>query len=236
VRLRRVLLDDPARATALLTALFGLLAFRSALGRSDAPHIFATIPMAAALLSVGLDRSIALWRDPAHRARAGWRIAILVLLVLQSGFVAVARPWQDVLHARREIAEIVTGPTARGSSRVRWLVAWIRQQAGPDESVWFLPNAPLYYYLTERANPTRFAMGSQIATDVHRKEVLADLVANPPSYVVWDQRNLRIDGVPDRLNLGAEIMAWLDRHYVTRLEERDFIILARREPSRPDVN
>jgi hypothetical protein len=236
VRLRRVLLDDPARATALLTALFGLLAFRSALGRSDAPHIFATIPMAAALLSVGLDRSIALWRDPAHRARAGWRIAILVLLVLQSGFVAVARPWQDVLHARREIAEIVTGPTARGSSRVRWLVAWIRQQTGPDESVWFLPNAPLYYYLTERANPTRFAMGSQIATDVHRREVLADLVANPPSYVVWDQRNLRIDGVPDRLNLGAEIMAWLDRHYVTRLEERDFIILARREPSRPDVN
>jgi hypothetical protein len=236
LRVRTVLLADPARATTLLTALFGLLAFRSALGRSDAPHIFATIPMSAAVLLVGLDRTVAFWRDPSRRALATWRTALLVLFVFQSGFVAAARPWDKVLHARREIAQVVDGPAARGDSRVRWLVAWIRQQTRPDEKVWFLPNIPVYYYLTERPNPTRFAMGSQIITNAHREEVLADLATNPPGYVVWDQRNLRIDDIPDRLNLGAEIMAWLDSHYVTRLEERDFVILERRKPSRPDVN
>ena len=77
----------------------------------------------------------------------------------------------------------------------------------------------VFYYLVERPNPTRFVLGHQIVTQAHRDEVLRDLRRNPPRYVVWNDRGVRVDGIPDRVVLGEALYGWLQQNYepATRL-------------------
>jgi hypothetical protein len=229
-RARTALLADPPMMAVLLTALFGLLSFRSALGRSDSAHIQGVVSVAAVLLCVGLDRCLTLFREaPALRAVAVWRISILAALIVGSGFLGVARPWKHMVRTGEEVRQLIAGPpVTQGDSRVLWLVDWIRAHTEPGEPVWVLPNAPAYYYLTERSNPIRFAMAAQVVTDAHRAEVLADLRERPPVYIVSDPNGIRVDRIPDALNLGEDVMEWIRSNYREHSRERGFVILERR--------
>jgi hypothetical protein len=126
----------------------------------------------------------------------------------------------DTYYTRTSVEELrrLAGkevPRAAPELRVvNRVVDWVRAHSAADDAVLFLPNNAAYYYLTERPNPTRFAVSHQIPTDAHRAEVLADLRRRPPRLVVWDDSSRPLDRIPDRRILGDEIMDWLDRHYV----------------------
>jgi hypothetical protein len=91
-----------------------------------------------------------------------------------------------------------------------------------------LPNQASYYYLSERSNPTRFVVSAMIVTEAHRKEVLEDLRASPLRYVVRDQRGLHVDGLSERLVLGAATVDWLAAQYEPLENDLGFEILAAR--------
>jgi len=199
----------------LATALFGLLSFRSALGRSDVIHMIATLPAAAVLLTVAGDRAIDLWwRGRPGLVLAAWRSVAVALLVLHSGFALLGHPLKDA----RETLAWVREPTrwavnATGDPRINRVVRWVREHTGPGESVLFLPNNGAYYYLTDRPNPIRFVMGHQMVTEAHRQESLARLQAAPPAYVVWDEGAVRVDALEDEAVFGAELLAWIRSEY-----------------------
>ena len=199
----------------LLMALFGLISFRSALGRSDLSHLQVAMPGAVAVLCVGVDRTLDLWRaGRGLRPLAASRTALLVAFILLGGFVQTSEPVTDAVQSVRVATKLVRfGHQARGSRRVLRVVRWVQLNTAPGEPVLFLPNDAAYYYLLDRPNPIRFVLGHQIVGDDHRREVLSDLQSQPPRYVVWDHDALVVDEIPHEQVFGDEIMRWFDANY-----------------------
>ncbi len=213
----RALSRDPQRLAVFLTALFGLIAFRSALGRSSLQRVHGVLPAAALLLCWGVDRALDAWRAaPSGRRLVSFRLAALAVLGLHAGFLRDSHPLESVRQSLRNLAE--PGRIAQrreGDPRVLVTVRWVEQNTEPGEPVLFLPNDGAYYYLTDRPSPIRFVMGHQIVGDEHRAEVLADLEARPPRFLVWDHDALRVDGLSDEQVFGEELMRFFRERYQT---------------------
>ncbi len=222
---------DPARLGVALIALFGAIAFRSALGRSDITHILMILAPAALLIVIALDRLVGAWlADASRRAVVATRAVALILLVLVSGLLDKPRPLRSVLYSVSDISTLArVGYAPRGDVHVQRVWRWVLTHTQPGEPVLFLPDIASYYYLTRRATPTRFVLGHQIVTDRHRAEVLAELQAEPPRYVVWDDTLMGVDDIDPRVFLGAAISAWIEDGYVEETRIGKTRILRRRD-------
>jgi hypothetical protein len=229
--------DDPWRLLVALTALFGLLGFRTALGRSDLVHMFATLPAAALLVAVACDRVLGLWRaGPGPRPLAAWRSLALVLLLLHAGLLVAPTPLRNLRQSAQNVVTLVReGNHPVGSRRVMRVVRWIQLHTEPTDAVLFLPNNAAYYYLTERPSPIRFVMGHQIVTQAHRREVLEALRASPPRFIVWDHEAARVDGVADELVFGEELLGWIAENYAEETKLGTVEILAPRRTPQESV-
>jgi hypothetical protein len=216
--LRQLIADWAARPRARevgLLALFGLVAFRTALGRSDTLHLFAVAGPATLLIAVGADRLLAHRRQDAAR----FELALGALLLWLGG-IASGPAAAGAYHVRAGVDTAVRwvrgGPEARGSGALARVVRWLEANAGSDDRFYFLPNEAALYYLTDRLSPTRFVVAHQMVTDAHRAEALRDLRAAPPRYVVWNDASLKLDGADDEVLLGPALWDWLRRSYVPR--------------------
>jgi hypothetical protein len=216
-RLASSLGRDPVRLALVVIALFGLASFRVALGRSSLPRTLAVLPAAVLLLGYAVDRLLDLWRGgSAARSLAQWRTVALVVFVLMAGFPEAGQPRKLLWKTMENAHQLVTrGSTPVGSRHLLRVTRWVQLHTEPGEPVLFLPDDAAYYYLTDRPNPIRFVMGHQIVTDAHRREVLADLQAAPPRYVVWDHDAYRVDDLPDERVFGPAILGFLADHYRT---------------------
>jgi hypothetical protein len=224
-RIRRELLADPVRLGIVLVALYGVLCFRSALGRSDAWHFLAALPPVALLLCVALDRCVDLFRarETDLRLRALWRTAALLFLVLQSGMPQAARPVEQLKRSAFEIANLLRGePKLAGDPRGLALLEWLRRHTRAEDRLFFGPGNPAFYYLAERPNPTRFATPYLMVTDAHRAEALADLRADPPRFIVWDEELWVFDDLSMPIVLGSNLLKWIDRNYTPAVSNGGF--------------
>jgi hypothetical protein len=203
---------DPVRLMMFLVAIFGMIAFRSAMGRASLHRTHASLPAVALLLCFALDRAISALREQPRIAI--WRISTLAVLFAFGGFWQTASPVADSWRSLRFGAQTFRiGHRPRGDIHVMTVTRWIQLNTEPNEPVLFLPNDAAYYYLTDRPNPIRFVMGHQMVGDTHRAEVLADLTERPPRFVVWDDHALRVDDLSDELVFGREILAFFEDHY-----------------------
>jgi hypothetical protein len=220
---------DPERLAVLLMALFALISFRSALGRSDPSHLQAAMPGAVVLVCVAADRTLGLWFAGRWlRPLAIARTALLAAFVLLGGFPQMTAPITAAAESVRTAVDLVRfGHKPRGSRRVLRIVRWVQLNTAPGEPVLFLPNDAAYYFLTDRPSPIRFVLGHQIVGDDHRSEVLADLRAEPPRYVVWDHDALVVDDIPHEVVFGDEITRFLDESYELETSLGRFDILRR---------
>ncbi len=228
--LRADLATHPQRFMVALVALFGLLAFRTALGRSDLNHIVTGFAVPAMLLVVALDRSLPLLAARPLRALAAWRLAVLVGLLLVGGLGFLGA---DAVHSFRRAARnftLIAKNQIRppGDSNVRRVQRWVVAHTEPSDPVLFLPNNAAYHYLTQRPSPIRFLLSHQIVTEAQRAEVLRDLKRKPPRFVVWDDDFVRVDEIPDEVVLGRPVFAWLESHYVLETQLGSVRILRRR--------
>ena len=204
---------DHRRLALVLFALFGLIVFRSALGRTDRTHMLALLPAAAVLIAVAVDQCVAQWRV-GRRTLGAWRLAALALFLGHSGFLETASPASAVRSSLQALEILASrGNHPVGNRRIEDVSLWIRNRTDPGDAVLFLPNNAAYYYLTDRRNPIRFVLGSQIVTEAHREEVLADLKRDPPRYVVWDDEALRIDDLSDEIVFGRNVLDWIESNY-----------------------
>ncbi len=203
---------DPVRMMMFLVALFGMIAFRSAMGRASLHRTHASLPAVALLLCFALDRTMTVFREQPRIA--SWRLITLAVLFGFGGFWQTAAPisdsWRSVRFGEQTFRR---GHRPQGDQHVMRVTRWIQLNTQSNEPVLFLPNDGAYYYLTDRPNPIRFVMGHQIVGHAHRAEVLADLTARPPRIVVWDDHALRVDDLSDELVFGREILAFFEDHY-----------------------
>jgi hypothetical protein len=212
---RETLARDPARLSLVLIALFGLISFRVALGRSSMFRTLAVLPAAVLLLGYGLDRLVDLWgRGSRTRSLALWRTAALALLLLCAGFLEAGRPATLLSRSAQHFSRFLTdGYRLKGDRDVLRVARWIQLNTEAGEPVLFLPDNGAYYYLTDRPNPIRFVMGHQIVSDAHRREVLSSLQSSPPRFVAWDHDAYRVDEIPDELVFGPALLSWIEENY-----------------------
>ncbi|HKJ24853.1 MAG TPA: hypothetical protein VKB65_08540 [Myxococcota bacterium] len=216
-QLRADLAARPRTLELVLLALFGLAAFRTALGRSDQMHLYAVAAPPILLLAVGADRLLDRWRE--RPGGVAFQLALGGALVALGG-LATGTAAAGAFHlesAWRTAASFVRGGYVyRGDGSVNRVVAWLEANSEPSDTFYFLPNEAALYYLTDRITPTRFVVSHQMVTDAHRAEALADLRAAPPRYVVWNDAALRLDGIGDEVVLGPALWDWLHAHYAPR--------------------
>ncbi len=223
---------DPLRLASALLALFGLLSFRSALGRSDLIHVLMVLAPPALLVVVGIDRLLAAWiAEPPGRSLVATRAVALVLFILLSGLLEKATPVLSARLSLHFLERLASGEYApRGDRHVQEVWRWVLLHTEPDEPVLFLPDFASYYYLTRRPSPIRFVLGHQIVTDAHRAEVLSVLRARPPRYIVWGDGLLAVDGIEPRLFLGAALFDWIESAYAEETRIGKTRMLRRRDP------
>jgi hypothetical protein len=230
---REALARDPARLALVLIALFGLISFRVALGRSSLFRTLAVLPAAVLLLGYGLDRLVDLWgRGSRTRSLALWRTAALALLLLCAGFLEAGKPATLLSRSAQHFSRFLTeGYRLKGDREVVRVARWIQLNTEAGEPVLFLPDNGAYYYLTDRPNPIRFVMGHQIVTDAHRREVLSSLRDNPPRFVAWDHDAYRVDEIPDELVFGPALLSWIEENYREQTRIGGVAILRRIAPA-----
>jgi len=232
--LRAELVSDPHRLGVGLLALFGLLAFRFALGRSTFQNTIRVCGASAILLCVGLDRPLGIGQS--SRVLATWRVTALVGIVLLGGFVSTAQPvaW----YAFKTTAEIAFGlaprlkePVSSQHEEIVEVLRWIEGNARPTDEVLFLPNHAGCYYLTNRRSPIRFVLGTQMVTNTHRAEALARLRASPPRFVVYSTNSWKVDGIPHRAYMGEAIFSWIRTSYYLKTQIGGVDIFELRPPT-----
>jgi len=118
--------------------------------------------------------------------------------------------------------------------RLEAITSFIQSRTQPDEYIYVFPNEPMYYRLLNRPNPTRWGNAYNAITSAHRRSIVEDLERTKPQWVLYSMDTWRLDMIPEEIQV-PEITAYLTQYY-----ELDQIIgkthlLKRRQSSPPQV-
>jgi hypothetical protein len=105
-----------------------------------------------------------------------------------------------------------------------------RARSAPGEPIFVYPTLPMFYFLADRPNPTRFGhVYPGAATSDEQLEMINTLEALRVRYVVWDQYWVSEWGGDRRYLLNRPLTDYLLRTYRTETMVGPFHILARSE-------
>jgi hypothetical protein len=107
---------------------------------------------------------------------------------------------------------------------------YLRQRTAAGEPIFVYPTQPMFYYLADRPNPTRFGhVYPGAATPDEQLEMIATLETSQVHYVVWDQYWVNDWGDAGRYLLNKPLTDYLLRTFHTETMVGPFHILARSE-------
>jgi hypothetical protein len=209
------------RAPHLYFLLFGGLAALTMYPRADMLHAVVSSPAAlvAAAGSLGL----------VAREFSGWRRACLITALLLVPLAAVASEvaWRaatvlspDPKAERLDYVplELPSAPVLvprQTADDVRQLIAYVDAGTPPGEPLFVYPVAPLFNFLADRPNPTRFDhFLPGTLTDADFQQVIQELQAARPRYVVWDDFGVHA-WLTDPTNRPLSDYIWSCYHEVT---------------------
>jgi hypothetical protein len=182
--------------------LFGSLAALTMYPRADTLHTIVSSPVA---LIGGVGAFALLSR--ALRGEAVWRRVGVVAPLLLVPLVAVASQlmWRIATvvspedtstrldYASLDLQRAPVLVPRQMAEDIRGVVNYIQARTSPGESFFAYPVAPLFNFLADRPNPTRFdhfLPGTMSAADF--AEVIAALERARPRYVLWDHNGVLI--------------------------------------------
>jgi hypothetical protein len=236
----------------ILTAsllVFGALLFRSALGRSDQYHVYYVSQPAFLLMFLAFDRAVAGVRKRLPiSARAGNALVSAGLLLfifllfnhshnLRSSFHSVV---QDIRHFSKKWTRDMNGVEVRSLTRgpilfepvtaaaIEKIQAFLDSHSAPGDYVYFFPNEAAYYFLFNRANPTRYAYAWWAITTEYRRELAADLEKNKPRYIIYSLNTWRYDGLAEE-QMVPEVVSYIRQRYRQVRDMGSFLILQRND-------
>lgn len=224
-------------------ACFGLVYFRSALGRSGFDKNGTVFPPGLMLSAILLYRFWDLGRTAITSPVWGRRIAgfytftggIVVAGLTSYGLwvsnFSLKLTWDCNLHKVIDSAsywrEIDWSPSrvpvlSGMYTPVGWedhlmqVAAYIQTHTRPDDPIYVFPNEPIYYFLLDRKNPTRFSYSQHAITTQDRIETVRALKKTRPLYVLYFTTIWRLDDIPEEIAV-PEITEYIRKSY--RLEQ-----------------
>lgn len=227
--------------------IMGLLLFRSALCRSDFYHLFFAAQPAFVLFFLLLDRAVCSGGD--ERTPRSRRIVVISLFVLFylalflfPGFrkyivMDFVKKGGDIRSkwSRNEVGFQFLGNRTGGVPIGEELVGsvtkiynFLVRNTAPGEYVYFYPNEAGYYFLFDRKNPTRYAFSYQAITAEQRREIIRDLEARKPRFVVYSRNVWLIDDIPPEVQV-PELHHYLSEHYLPHEDLGEILIMKRIE-------
>jgi hypothetical protein len=109
---------------------------------------------------------------------------------------------------------------------------YLRDHTAPGEPIFVYPTLPMFYYLADRPNATRFGhVYPGAATLEEQREMIRSLEASDVRYVLWDQFWVNEWAAGGRHLLNQPLTDYLLQTYHTEAMVGPFHILARSETS-----
>ena len=230
--------------------VFGVLLFRTALGRSDAPHIhFAAMP-AMVLLLLLVDEQLDRLRSTDRTIRAGSRVVLAALAIAGAVLVTRCRHLSsrvqsavvESVQVRRKLSAEPMGVWIPELERAQVyfyessiadlsvIYAFLEEHTQPGDPTIFFPNGALYNFLFDRPNPTRFVISYFAITTALQEEYVADLEAQRPRYVILDLGAWRPDSIGEAVQIPV-ILKYINKHYAAVDTAGNIAFLERHEAS-----
>ena len=216
-----------------MLAIYGVITFRSALGRSDGFHliqvyapVFLLLAYLASLASCEGFKSSTVRR----------LLATLVVLLIPSLFIMshfntrapkefirlnttgiVQKFSLDPLKLRAteklNIPEMGGVPVrARTAEAIREVIDF-KEKLRPIDEVYVFGNVPFYYFILGKTNPTRFDYPYWAATTDLQKEIISELDEEMPRFILYKMFKLdTIDGIPPHIQV-PELYNYINSNY-----------------------
>ncbi len=216
--------------------IFGILLFRSALGRSDLHHFHFVSPPAFLLVFLFADGSIRgiLKPNPIWSRTAK---ALSLVMLLTSTLFLFMKPvaftnnrydWRLLENGYR-IPDLKRGGVLfdlRMAETLKKIHNFLETNTAPGEYTYFFPNEAAYYFLFNRNNPTRYFGAYHAVTKKQRRELVGDLEKNKPKYIIYSGDAYRIDGIREDRQV-PEVLEYLYKEYRLDVDLKQVLILKR---------
>lgn len=112
------------------------------------------------------------------------------------------------------------------ADKVMKIDAFLKDKTRQADYVYFFPNEAAYYFLFNRRNPTRYAIAYQAITAEQRQEIVRDLEAKKPEYVIYSNATWRIDNISENIQV-PEVVDYLVSNYQPVAAYSDILFLKR---------
>lgn len=200
-------------AKLILVLVWSALFYCQVLVRSDMDHLLITLPPFFILLASCLAKFLtALSRVSGgrHATELVSKSAACVFAgLIAAGFLLRVKP--DFLPepiGQAETLELARGGVRKlGANNLKKFIERIQLSAPPDRPILCLPYQPMFYFLCERRNPTRWNYlwpGDQTRED--HLALIQEAKSDPPSVVV-------ITGEPEMARYAPEILEYVHTDY-----------------------
>lgn len=205
--------------------LLSLFSFRIALGQADTWHLrLATLPLYLLLLYIG----IRYWLEPLAFKLIGRRpLAKLALcgMLLVGGVCAVRIMWGGVMSRWLPMAvsdeELVP-------ERMKLVVRYLKSEMKPGDALFSLDSNASWYYLLDRACPTRFPIAYLAAPPEFQQEIIGRLDTVKVRFILYqhDGPFSRIQHIPHERRLPV-LMRYVRSKYKPQKRILDYEIWVR---------
>jgi hypothetical protein len=178
-----------SRGEALLTFLviWSALFYLQVIIRSDFTHLAITLPPFFLLMTFGW--SIVRKKIAGHRKLELALSAVVAILVASFLWILHSFALPDVTRANEQLALERGGVRIEQAHVIADFVQHLQASVPPDRSILVLPYQPMFYFLCERRNPTRWNYlwpGDQTAQDHQR--LIEEAERDPPAIVLLAQQ------------------------------------------------
>lgn len=201
--------------------LFGVLLYRSVLGRTSGLYLLrASIP-AFLILFILIDSSIerfisvnSIMARVESSAKVALIVALLMLMIFKSpifnaGIKASFRDFPDIskkwtlerglrIDSLQRAGIFFDDTTALSIFSIN---GFLSRHTSPDDYVYFFPNEPAYYFLFDRKMPTPFAQSYFAITFDMQRHLTEYLEKNRPEFVIYSKRTWRPDNIPEAVQI-----------------------------------
>jgi hypothetical protein len=229
--------------------IFGILLYRVVLGRSSVENMHKVAHPAFLLIFLFLDGAITSAVDSRRVTivRLGSLLFGTVLLVTSIySFVNTphvykshfARTLRSALNPMTKLKVVQKGPDVPSIERggvyydeqtaasLKGIYKFLKRNTQAGDYVYFFPNEAAYYFLFDRNNPTRYPMSYFAVTREQREELVADLEAKRPEYVVYSLNTWRVDKILEAIQV-PEVVSYIKNNYRADVQLGDVIIMKR---------
>lgn len=227
--------DRRTAAKIVVIALFSVLMFRTASGRSGWSHTRFSMPL------LGIAATAFILEPLMLRRRWGWAvlfaIAFVVHFEVKENLVAGAKLVGEWRGRQSPAPGMVPFPfptggglytSAPNAADLAALDAFIRTLGPADATIFDFSNERALYYLLQRKPPVRCMEISMLSVPALLSEAMAQLNANPPLCVIvaGEPTIGTFDGVPNAVRV-PELAYWIDANYPRKTQIGRFTVASR---------